>query len=654
MSRNRNHRSKSKAAPVQTTASRANASAARLPFSIGDSVEAEIVGLGHEGEGVGRADGFTLFIPGALPGERVRARVKEMKKQFGRADLLELLEASPDRIEPPCTLFDTCGGCQLQHLSYEAELRHKQRLVADALQRIGKLPVEVVHTSSFANGGNAAAGLTSSINCDVGNATVAVGGAHDAVNDETVVVGGAHDGVNDATVAAGGAHDGVNDATVAVGGANDGVNDATVAVGGAHDGVNDATVAAGGAHDGVNDATVAVGGANDGVNDATVAVGGANDGVNDATVAVGGANDAVNDATVAVSGANATAAPVVVLPTLGMNEPWRYRNKAQVPIGEEQGGLVGGFYTQGSHKIVDMETCLIQHDDVDASVAGVKAIARELGIRPYRQQEHTGELRHVIVKTGFATGEQMVVLVTRSAKLEREAELIAAIRARLPLVVSICHNVQPERTSLVFGRHTRVLWGREVIHDTIGGIRFAISAQSFYQVNPAQTEVLYSKALEFAGLTGQETVIDAYCGIGTISLFLAQRAAKVYGVEIVPEAIEDARRNAELNGIRNAEFAVGAAEDVMPRWLAAGVRPDVIVVDPPRKGCDPALLETLLTMRPERIVYVSCNPATLARDLQVLCGGEDAAYRCVTAQPVDMFPHTVHVECVVSTYRVDK
>src|SRR5690606_6022016 len=200
---------------------------------------------------------------------------------------------------------------------------------------------------------------------------------------------------------------------------------------------------------------------------------------------------------------------------------------------------------------------------------------------------------------------------------------------------SICQNVNSARTNVIFGEQTKVLWGQEYIYDTIGDIRFAISARSFYQVNPAQTKVLYDKALEYAQLGGDETVIDAYCGIGTISLFLAKRARKVYGVEIVKEAIDDARRNAELNGMSNVEFAVGEAEEVIPAWKRDGIVADVIVVDPPRKGCDPALLDTIIAMKPKRVVYVSCNPSTLARDLQVL---EAGGFRTVEAQPVDMFP----------------
>jgi 23S rRNA (uracil1939-C5)-methyltransferase len=241
-----------------------------------------------------------------------------------------------------------------------------------------------------------------------------------------------------------------------------------------------------------------------------------------------------------------------------------------------------------------------------------------------------------------------VVLVTNGRDIPYQDELIGLIREQVPGVVSIVQNINAYRTAVVFGADTRTLWGEDVIYDEIGDIRFAISARSFFQVNPEQTRQLYQAAVRYAGLTGEETVVDAYCGIGTISLFLARHARRVYGVEIVPEAIEDARRNALLNGINNVEFTVGAAERVLPRWQASGIKPDVIVVDPPRKGCDQVLIESLLESRPARIVYVSCNPSTLARDLRLL---EDGGYRTVEVQPVDMFPHTVHVEVVALLVR---
>jgi len=334
-----------------------------------------------------------------------------------------------------------------------------------------------------------------------------------------------------------------------------------------------------------------------------------------------------------------------------MAEPWRYRNKAQVPIGMAMaeledgaaGGLIGGFYAQGSHRIIDMDACLIQHERNDDVVRHIKRIGTELGIAAYDEASGRGLLRHVVVRTGFVTGEVMVVLVTNGAHIPHKDQWIAGIRAALPDVASIVQNVNTRDTNVIFGEETRTLWGSDVIYDELDGIRFAISARSFYQVNPDQTVALYRKAVEYAGLTGAENVIDAYCGIGTISLFLARQAGRVYGVEIVPEAIEDAKRNASLNGIANAEFEAGLSEVVIPRWREEGIEADVIVVDPPRKGCDPALLDTIVRMKPERVVYVSCNPSTLARDLRVL---EDGGYRTVEVQPVDMFPWTVHTESV--------
>jgi 23S rRNA (uracil1939-C5)-methyltransferase len=500
----------------------AEASAAALPVAVGRDYEAEIIGIGHSGEGVGRVSGFTLFVPGALPGERALVRVEHLKKQYGYAKLLQVLHASPDRVAPPCGIYDECGGCQLQHLDYAAQLRVKRQIVVDNLTRIGKLRVA----------GESAAGFVPA-----------------APVSADVLSGGVVD------------------------------------------------------------------------------------------IAVSSAER---------SSAASTTNDVVVHPTLGMMEPWRYRNKVQVPIGEEEGGLTGGFYAQGTHRIIDMQECLIQHSEGDRVVETVKRIGSALGVTAYQESTHTGLLRHVMVKVGFRTSEIMVVLVTNGATLPHEDEWVERIRAAIPGVASICHNINEARTNVILGDRTVVLWGREVIYDYIGDVKFAISPRSFFQVNPVQTEVLYGKALEYAGLTGGETVIDAYCGIGTISLFLAQRARRVYGVEIVLEAIEDARLNAELNGIANVDFAVGRAEDVLPDWQHSGIVPDVVVVDPPRKGCDASLLQTLLELQPQRIVYVSCNPSTLARDLRVL---EDGGYRTVEVQPVDMFPHTVHVESVALLVR---
>lgn len=433
--------------------------------------------LTHEGAGVAKVEGFPIFVENALPDERAKIKVIKVNKGFAFGRLIELNEQSKNRIDAPCPIYSQCGGCQLQHLSYEGQLDFKRKQVEQVLARIGKLDLNKVS----------------------------------------------------------------------------------------------------------------------------------------------------------------------VHPTLGMENPWNYRNKAQVPVGEREGGLVAGFYQKRSHDIIDMERCLIQQAENDDVVQAVKTICEKYGIRAYNEEKHKGWLRHIMVRYGLVTKEIMVVFVTRTADFPHKNEVITEITNQLPQVKSVVQNINNKKTNVIFGDETNVLWGEEYIYDKIGDVKFAISARSFYQVNPEQTKVLYEKALEYAELTGEESVIDAYCGIGTISLFLAQKAKNVFGVEIVPEAIEDAKRNAELNGIANAEFAVGEAEVVIPEWYKQGNQADVIVVDPPRKGCDEALLKTILDMKPKKVVYVSCNPGTLARDLQVL---ELGGYKTVEVQPVDMFPHTTHVECV--------
>ncbi|TYS08624.1 23S rRNA (uracil(1939)-C(5))-methyltransferase RlmD [Bacillus subtilis] len=433
--------------------------------------------LTHEGAGVAKVQGFPIFVPNALPEEKAQIKVTRVKKGFAFGRLIEMKEESPHRTDAPCPIYKQCGGCQLQHMTYEGQLLFKQKQVKDVLERIGKL--------------------------DLSNVTV---------------------------------------------------------------------------H-----------------------------------------------------------------PTLGMEDPWNYRNKAQVPVGEREGGLVAGFYQQRSHDIIDMSACLIQQSKNDEAVQAVKDICTNYGVKAYNEERHKGWLRHIMVRYGVVTGEMMIVFITRTNDFPHKAKIIEDITAQFPHVKSIVQNINPNKTNVIFGNETNVIWGEEYIYDLIGDVKFAISARSFYQVNPEQTKVLYDKALEYAELKGEETVIDAYCGIGTISLFLAKQAKKVYGVEIVPEAIEDAKRNAELNGITNAEFAVGEAETVIPKWYEDGITADTLVVDPPRKGCDEALLRTIVEMKPKRVVYVSCNPGTLARDLRVL---EDGGYMTLEVQPVDMFPHTNHVECV--------
>ena len=431
--------------------------------------------LTHDGAGVAKIDGYPIFVSGALPEEEANIKVIKVKKGYAIGRLIETYKESPYRVNAPCPIYKQCGGCQLQHLSYEGQLVAKRKQVKDVLERIGGLKDVPVH------------------------------------------------------------------------------------------------------------------------------------------------------------------------PVLGMSEPWRYRNKAQVPIGEREGGLVAGFYQQRSHEIIEMKECLIQQEKNDEVVQTVKAICGKYGVRAYDEPRHKGVLRHIMARYGLVTGEVMVVLVTKTADIPNKKQIIAEIVEQVPNVKSIVQNVNSKKTNVIFGDETNVLWGEEYIYDSIGDIKFAISARSFYQVNPEQTKVLYGKALEYAELSGEENVIDAYCGIGTISLFLAQKAKKVYGVEIVPEAIEDANRNAKLNEIDNVEFAVGEAEVVIPNWYKQGITADTLVVDPPRKGCDEALLQTIIEMKPKRVVYVSCNPATLARDLKVL---ESGGYKTIEVQPVDMFPQTTHCEAV--------
>lgn len=440
-----------------------------------DRLIVHIEDLTHDGSGVGKVEGYPLFIPGTLPGEEVEVKVSKTLKNYGFAKLLNIITPSPDRIEGPCHVYPECGGCQIQHLTYDAQLKQKQKTVRDAIDRIAKLPDVPVH------------------------------------------------------------------------------------------------------------------------------------------------------------------------PVLGMEDPWRYRNKSQIPFSERNSQVVAGFYRSKTHHIVDTDICLIQNEEADELMAMLKREIQILGIDAYDEHKNKGFLRHLVVRKAHATGELMVVLVTTRRKFPESEQMIKAIQRVVPNVTSIMQNVNSQKTNVIFGDHTLCLFGRDVIIDSIGGIDFEISARSFYQVNPIQTETLYNQALKYAQLTGTETVIDAYCGIGTISLFLAKQAKEVYGVEIVPQAIEDAKRNAALNGIDNAHFETGASEDVIPNWYKEGKTFDVLVVDPPRKGCDEKLLDTILKYKPGRIVYVSCNPATLARDLRIL---EDGGYKTQEVQPVDMFPHSTHIEAV--------
>ena len=326
--------------------------------------------------------------------------------------------------------------------------------------------------------------------------------------------------------------------------------------------------------------------------------------------------------------------------TIGMQSPCRYRNKAQFPIQNINGSTAIGFYKKKSHDVIPTDMCVIQHDINDKIIKIIKTYIQAYNVSIYNETTHTGVLRHLVTKVGFTTNEVMVVLVANGTNLPHLNELASVLKENILGFKTLVLNVN--KANVILGKENKVIYGNGKINDYIGDLVFEISPLSFFQVNPVQTEVLYNKALEYAELKENDTVFDIYCGIGSISLFLAQKATKVYGIEIVEDAIKDAKINAKLNNLNNVEFYVGKAEEVVPKMYSEGKTANVVVVDPPRKGCDEKVLDTIVSMKPDRVVYVSCNPSTLARDLAYL---DERGYKCVEIQPVDMFPHTMHVEC---------
>ena len=435
--------------------------------------------ISEDGAGIGKLDGYIWFIKDAVIGDVVRARAMKMKKNYGFARLMEILTSSEARVEPKCPVARQCGGCQLQAMSYEEQLKFKERKVKNHLLRIGKFKEDEIH----------------------------------------------------------------------------------------------------------------------------------------------------------------------MLPIMGMKEPWRYRNKAQFPFGlDKNGNIVAGFYAGRTHDIIECEDCLLGVEENKDILGIIKGFMRVHGIRPYDETTHKGLVRHALIRKGFHSGEIMVCLVINGKDIPAKEQLVEEL-CQVKGMTSISYSINQEKTNVIMGKEIVNLYGPGYITDNIGNVTYQISPLSFYQVNPVQTEKLYGTALEYAGLTGNETVWDLYCGIGTISLFLAQNAKKVYGVEIVPQAIEDARRNAALNNITNAEFFTGKAEEVLPEQYEKNkVYADVIVVDPPRKGCDQVCLDTILKMAPKRVVYVSCDSSTLARDLRYLA---DGGYEVEKVRCCDMFGQSCHVETVV-------
>ena len=454
----------------------ASGAAPAFDLQKGQEMELVITGLGSTGEGVGRFRDIAVFVPGALTGERVRASVSLVKKNFVIGKLREILTPSPCRVAPACPVYEACGGCQLQHLSYEAELKEKREQVKAALERIGHLR-----------------------------------------------------GIN-------------------------------------------------------------------------------------------------------------------VMPTIGSEHPLYYRNKMQFPVAGGKGRLQIGCFALNTHRVIDVTDCCIQKQKNNEIAAVVRAWMKQYGILPYDEDKGTGMVRHIMGRVGVHTGEIMVCLVTAQDNVPRLKELVKMLKAALPGVKSVVQNVNRRNTNVILGEKTKVIAGGPTIKDKIGPLKFNISAQSFFQVNSEQAEKLYNTALDYAELTGKETVVDLYCGTGTITLFMARKAKRALGIEIVPSAIRDAKQNAVANHIENADFLLGDAAVEMPKLAAQGLRPDVVILDPPRAGCEERVLAAIVKVQPERVVYVSCNPATLARDLAYL---HERGFRIDKVQPCDMFSRTHHVETVV-------
>ena len=443
----------------------------------------DIVDIGQGGVGIGKYEGFTVFVDGGLIQDKIKVKITKSKKNYAVGDMVEIIEKSPFRVARKCSeSLRQCGGCQIQELDYQKQLDIKTNEVKQVISRIGKLDDVIVHD------------------------------------------------------------------------------------------------------------------------------------------------------------------------TLGMEHPFRYRNKAQFPIQKKDNMPVIGFYKKKSHDLISTDECIIQHEVNDKIIKIIKTYIRAYNVSIYDEKTHKGLLRHVVTKVGFTTGEVMIVLVANGKKLPYLKELASVLKENIPGFKTLVVNVNTQKTNVILGKENIVAYGDGMIRDYIGELVFEISPLSFFQVNPLQTEVLYNKALEYANLGENDTVFDIYCGIGTISLFLAQKAKKVYGIEIVEDAIKDAKRNAKINNMDNVEFYVGKAEEVVPKMYKEGKRANVVVVDPPRKGCDEKVLDTIISMQPDRVVYVSCNPSTLARDLAYL---NERGYKCHEIQPVDMFPHSVHVENVAWLSKAD-
>ncbi|WP_124051708.1 23S rRNA (uracil(1939)-C(5))-methyltransferase RlmD [Priestia endophytica] len=449
-----------------------------MKVKVGQHVPLTIKRLGINGEGVGYFKKQVVFVPGALPNEEVIAEITNVKHKFAEGRVKRIRKMSDERVKAPCPIYEKCGGCQLQHLSYEGQLKAKRDIVVQAFERHG----------------------------------------------------------------------------------------------------------------------------------------------------------------------NVRNLEKKLEQTIGMEEPWKYRNKAQFQVGLLKGKVMAGLYGANSHRLININECIVQRPETTKVINNVKQILQDLKISIYDERKRNGLVRTIVTRIGVSTGEVQLVLITSKEELPKKDLLIQEVKKRLPEVKSIMQNVNGQKTSLIFGDKTFTLDGKETIEEVLGDLSFDLSARAFFQLNPTQTVKLYDEVKKEAGLTGKEKIVDAYCGVGTIGLWLADEAGEIRGMDVIEDSIVDANKNAKAKGYDNAHYVVGKAEYWMPKWVKEGWKPDVIVVDPPRTGCDEKLLKTILDVKPKKVVYVSCNPSTLAKDVKILT----KLYKVERIQPVDMFPQTAHVESVTT------
>ncbi|EIJ82115.1 RNA methyltransferase, TrmA family protein [Bacillus methanolicus PB1] len=455
-----------------------------LKINVKQTFPLTIKRLGINGEGVGYFKKQVVFVPGALPGEEIVAEVTKVHPKFAEARIKKIRKRSEYRVKPLCLIYEECGGCQLQHLSYDQQLKEKRDIIIQSLERHTKLQVDQIE----------------------------------------------------------------------------------------------------------------------------------------------------------------------IRVTIGMENPWGYRNKSQFQVGSKDGKVLAGLYGLNSHRLINIEQCAVQHPLTSKATETVKNILQDLNIPIYNERTKKGIVRTIVARAGVTTGELQIVLITSVKELPKKELIIQEIKKRLPEVKSIVQNINSQKTSLIFGKETDTLAGKDFIQETLGDLSFELSARTFFQLNPEQTVKLYNEVKKAADLTSKEKVVDAYCGVGTIGLWLADGASEIRGMDVIEESIADAKKNAVRHGVNHATYVTGKAEEWLPKWLKNGWKPDVIIVDPPRTGCDDRFLQTVLKVKPQTFVYVSCNPSTLAKYIQTLSSKYNVEY----IQPVDMFPQTAHVETVVLMSRVDK